>query len=150
MHIYVWETISKKRSRLISMEFPAIKIHHNHHNFTREYLYVVRWSLFLKWFTYLKSGLTGNYFSEHKILRQISKNYSLIQLIWKPDTGRFHIDGLVQERRNSIVNALELRLSATNPSIFEYLDFKWVATIGCRDINSSIGYQGDMPHNRTE
>ena len=28
-----------------------------------------------------------------------------------------HIDGLVQERRNSIANALELRLSCTNPSI---------------------------------
>ena len=30
---------------------------------------------------------------------------------------RIHIDGLVQERRNSIANALELRLSYTNPSI---------------------------------
>ena len=29
-----------------------------------------------------------------------------------------HIDGLVQERRNSIANALELRLSGTNPSIW--------------------------------
>ena len=28
-----------------------------------------------------------------------------------------HFDGLVQERRNSIANALELRLSCTNPSI---------------------------------
>ena len=28
-----------------------------------------------------------------------------------------HIDGLVQERRNSIANALELRLSCINPSI---------------------------------
>ena len=28
-----------------------------------------------------------------------------------------HIDGLVQERRNSIANALEIRLSCTNPSI---------------------------------
>ena len=28
-----------------------------------------------------------------------------------------HIDGLVQERRNSIANTLELRLSCTNPSI---------------------------------
>ena len=28
-----------------------------------------------------------------------------------------HIDGLVQERHNSIANALELRLSCTNPSI---------------------------------
>ena len=33
-----------------------------------------------------------------------------------------HIDGLVQERRNSIANALELRLSCTNPSIFEFCD----------------------------
>ena len=30
----------------------------------------------------------------------------------------FHIDGLVQERRNSIANALELRLSCPNPSIW--------------------------------
>ena len=29
----------------------------------------------------------------------------------------FHIDGLVQERRNSTANALELRLSYTNPTI---------------------------------
>ena len=29
-----------------------------------------------------------------------------------------NIDGLVQERRNSIANALELRLSYTNPSIW--------------------------------
>ena len=28
-----------------------------------------------------------------------------------------HIDRLVQERRNSIANALELRLSCTNPPI---------------------------------
>ena len=29
-----------------------------------------------------------------------------------------NIDGLVQERRNSIANALELRLSRTNPSTY--------------------------------
>ena len=29
-----------------------------------------------------------------------------------------YIDGLVQDRRNSIANALELRLSCTNPSIW--------------------------------
>ena len=33
-----------------------------------------------------------------------------------------HIDGLVQERRNSIANALELRLSCTNLSIWLYSD----------------------------
>ena len=32
--------------------------------------------------------------------------------------GRVYIDGLVQERRNSIVNALELRLICTNLSIY--------------------------------
>ena len=31
-----------------------------------------------------------------------------------------HINGLVQERRNSIANVLELRLSCTNPSIYRY------------------------------
>ena len=32
-----------------------------------------------------------------------------------------YIDGLVQERRNSIANALELRLSCTNTSIWVVL-----------------------------
>ena len=32
-----------------------------------------------------------------------------------------YIDGLVQERRNSIANALELRLSCTNPSISTFV-----------------------------
>ena len=32
----------------------------------------------------------------------------------------FDIDGLVHERRNSIANALELRLSCTNPLICKY------------------------------
>ena len=31
--------------------------------------------------------------------------------------GRAHVDGLVQERRNSSVLAMELRLSCTNPAI---------------------------------
>ena len=31
--------------------------------------------------------------------------------------GVTHIDGLMQERRNSIANALELHLSCTNPSV---------------------------------
>ena len=32
----------------------------------------------------------------------------------------YHFDGLVQERRNSIANALELRLSCTNPSTYHH------------------------------
>ena len=31
-----------------------------------------------------------------------------------------HIDGLVQERRNSIANAPELRLSCNNPSMYTH------------------------------
>ena len=30
-----------------------------------------------------------------------------------------HLDALVQERRNSIANALELRLSCTNQSVYQ-------------------------------
>ena len=33
------------------------------------------------------------------------------------------IDGLMQEKRNSIANALELCLSCTNPSKYEYKQF---------------------------
>ena len=39
-------------------------------------------------------------------------SWSLGAIVYK------HIGGLVQERRNSIANALELRLSYTNPSIY--------------------------------
>ena len=35
---------------------------------------------------------------------------------------RYHIDGLVQERRNSIANALELRLYCTNPSKYKEIN----------------------------
>ena len=46
------------------------------------------------------------------------------QLIWHLTCAQHpaHIDGLVQERRNSIANALELHLSCTNPSIYRWLD----------------------------
>ena len=37
------------------------------------------------------------------------------------DLGREHIDGLVQERRNSRALALELRLYCTEPSIYKTL-----------------------------
>ena len=40
------------------------------------------------------------------------------------DIDWVYIDGLMQERRNSIANALELRLSCTNPSI-SYLVWTW-------------------------
>ena len=52
--------------------------------------------------------------------------HGILQLV-KETLGR-HIDGLVQEGRNSNANALELRLSCIKPSwtfqIFAFSDFK--------------------------
>ena len=42
---------------------------------------------------------------------------------------RWDIDGLVQERRNSIALAMELRLSCTNPSICN-TPYQWIDTNG--------------------
>ena len=44
-------------------------------------------------------------------------NYSLLR--WHISINIKHINGLVQERCNSIADALELRLSCTNPSILQ-------------------------------
>ena len=43
-----------------------------------------------------------------------------------------HIDGLVQERRNSIANALELCLSCTNPSIYGAREDQTITTYSTR------------------
>ena len=45
-------------------------------------------------------------------------------LLHVPNPMLFRLHGLMQERRNSIANALELRLSCTNPSI-ESLSVKY-------------------------
>ena len=37
---------------------------------------------------------------------------------------KLHIDGLVQERRNSSTLAMELRISCTNPSILQHILLK--------------------------
>ena len=41
-----------------------------------------------------------------------------ICITWSQWVNHFNMDGLVQERCNSIANALELHLSCTNPSIW--------------------------------
>ena len=38
-------------------------------------------------------------------------------MCWPVGISRSHVDGLVQERHNSIANAMELHLSCTNPSM---------------------------------
>ena len=44
------------------------------------------------------------------------------EYLWAFCTMLQHIDGLVQERRNSIANAMELRLSCTHP--LTYMNIK--------------------------
>ena len=53
----------------------------------------------------------------HRILWDVITYPCLRYLILAP-LDSLHIDGLMQERRNSIAYALELRLSCTNPSIY--------------------------------
>ena len=49
--------------------------------------------------------------------KQVALNYQHVIDI-QYTTLQYYLDGLVQERPNSIVNALELRLSCTNPSLY--------------------------------
>ena len=48
----------------------------------------------------------------------------------------FDIDGLVQERHNFIANALELRLSCTNPSIFAATSLAFLMMMPCHDMGA--------------
>ena len=63
-------------------------------------------------------------------------NLSVVIIILLRNGFRYHIDVLVQERRNSIANTLELRLSCTNPSILS--DVYHVAAV-----NQSMQPRGD-------
>ena len=64
-------------------------------------------------------------FSVFSVWNNSTKLQERLEYIWFPETEtvhnifiQYHFDGLVQERRNSIANALELRLSYTSPSIY--------------------------------
>ena len=50
-----------------------------------------------------------------------------LEHFWRSGIPNFHLNGLVQERHNSIANTLEFRLSCTNPSIYGYRFFEWAA-----------------------
>ena len=89
------------------------------------------WSLDAKWKQNIASTVwDGKMYTEstmrfHNILLAIFRNpnlWNLTQNHWWPK--ELYIDGLVQERRNSIANALELRLLAL---IHRYI-FKFVAS----------------------
>ena len=49
-----------------------------------------------------------------------------------------HIDGLEQERRNSIANALELRLCCTNPSM-SFFNVYFVKSVWARNRDTRRG-----------
>ena len=55
----------------------------------------------------------NNYFDHFNIREILAPSSNMLM--------RVHFDGLVQERRHSIANALESRLSYTNPSIWQYI-----------------------------
>ena len=55
--------------------------------------------------------------------------YHNLSISYPPKPLQWHIDGLVQERRNSIANALELRLSCINQSIWASWLFKSPTTL---------------------
>ena len=58
----------------------------------------------------------------NRSLSSMRKNFSYLRhlCVQKSCKMQTHIDGLVQERRNSSALALELRLSCTNPFIFAF------------------------------
>ena len=56
-----------------------------------------------------------------------SKNTSNTEIF---STHVAYIDGLMQERRNSIANALELRLSCTNPSPIDMVNLLQCVSTG--------------------
>ena len=66
-----------------------------------------------------------------------------IRYIWKhfdpnAQVDATHIDGLVQERRNSSALAMELRLSCTNPSIC-YSSISWDTGLVSNKLLSETG-----------
>ena len=67
------------------------------------------------WFIIIK--LDNDNLDNMKMVKQaVYPNW--LKLLWTNFEYETYIDGLVQERHNSIANALELRLSCTNPSIW--------------------------------
>ena len=94
--------------------------------------------------------------------------------------GWLYVDGLMQERHTSIVNALELRLSCTNPSIFSvpfcrllttkwfvlhlryleqnkyrsgkkyWITFPWPKVMAVALINKNVGFFFSLLHNKVK
>ena len=76
----------------------------------------------------------GSIYHEHDIVIHLYLNdcYILIfqQVAWEVCSGYVHIDGLVQERHNSIANTLKLYL-CTNPSISSWFFLAFYTSCYC-------------------
>ena len=62
------------------------------------------------------------------IRSMMSEEQQTTQKMCVQEQVQLQIDGLMQERRNSIANTLELSLSCTNPSAYMYV---CVCVCGC-------------------
>ena len=62
-----------------------------------------------------------SYNGNHQVDKRVPLYWSSPQISWSSRhlLSHFPVDGLMQERRNSIANALELHLSCTDPSLFD-------------------------------
>ena len=78
--------------------------------------------------------------STSKIMFPLSDIAQLIQTIFHcRDTLIIYVfDGFLQQRRNSIANAVELGLSCTNPSFFLGLCSSWLQNKGIAEQSSSV------------
>ena len=104
---------------------------------------VMPWKHFLHYWPFVRGNHSRPMDSPHK--RSVLQNFDVFSVVglhrllnkhlncqrfdmpWC--SGDNNIDGLVQERRSSIANALELHLSCTNPSIW----YDWLQCLQTRD-----------------
>ena len=117
-----WGTLSKRNRQLVF-----------------SYSVYQTWQLFFKEFM---SNDTRFFVNSWQWLTMINISW---QMSWMASTPHppycEYIDGSVQERRNSITNALELRLSCTNPSIWCQTNFhviSWKYWFNWRKANPKV------------
>ena len=84
------------------------------------FVFILHWSLFLE----MKLIICHHGFRLWYGTEQKTSHY--LHQWWSRSTTIPYIDGLVQERHNSIANAMELRLSCTNPLIYSITRPQWI------------------------
>ena len=108
------------------------------------------WSLWRHRNGTLTPRLTMGHIAQQPLLGLLSRYHSTSVYplkirswnLWMVD---LQIDGLIQGRRNSVANALDLRLSCTNPS--KSFAVTWLKGLDHQNSKHSNGRQGDMFYN---